>query len=356
MNYFRLLSFLLLNFFIFTNSQAQDSIPLNEQKVTIGITQTPPFIIKNGDSYSGLSVSSWKLVNDELEMDYEFREYASLSELLTAVEENEVDFSINPITVTNSRMNRMDFSQPYFISYTGMAKKQQNEIWAFIKNIMSWNFLSALLLLLGIIFIFGFFVWIFERKKNEEEFGGGKKGIMQGFWWSAVTMTTVGYGDKSPKTTGGRVVGLVWMFLAIILISSLTAGIASALTVHNISSDINSVADLENFSVATVAGSSSQEFLELYNIQNELVKNEEEGIDLLMQEQVDIFVYDQPILQHEVAQKGLEDDVEILQRTLKKDYYSYSFPTDSELVEIIDPVLVGILKTMEWNNLVREYN
>ncbi|MGO2102628.1 MAG: ion channel [Psychroflexus halocasei] len=44
-------------------------------------------------------------------------------------------------------------------------------------------------------------------------------------------MTTVGYGDKSPLSLGGRIVGLIWMFMAVIILSSLTAGIASALTV-----------------------------------------------------------------------------------------------------------------------------
>ncbi len=46
-------------------------------------------------------------------------------------------------------------------------------------------------------------------------------------WWSLVTMTTVGYGDISPVTTGGKIIGTVIMFLGIGLLGVFTATIAS---------------------------------------------------------------------------------------------------------------------------------
>ncbi|MDT0685752.1 transporter substrate-binding domain-containing protein [Autumnicola psychrophila] len=334
---------------------AQDSTTVDDGKLIIGITEAPPFISENNGKFTGLSISSWELVNEKMESEYEFRTYSSLSDLLLGIQNKEVDFSINPITVTDKRMETLDFSQPYFISNTGIAKRKESQIWKYIKNIVSWNFISAILILLGVIFIFGFLVWIFERKKNPEEFGEGTRGILQGFWWSAVTMTTVGYGDKSPRTTGGRVIGFIWMFMAIIMISSLTAGIASSLTVKTINDKISSVQDLQNFSVTTVANSSSQEFLDLYNIEVDTVFNEAQGIEALLNEETSLFVYDVPMLTHMIEKDQLKDELEVLQKTLKKDYYSYTFPKNSTILNTINPVLVGVLKTMEWNVLVEEY-
>ncbi len=343
-------------FFSFSlTSQEQDSIQSNK-KLIIGITETPPFVEKRPHGFSGLSISSWKMVNEQMQASYEFKEYPNLASLLDGIENGEVDFSVNPITVTDNRMKRMDFSQPYFISHTSVVKKRESTFLKHLKNFFSWDFFSVIGLLLFVILIFGFLVWIFERKKNKEEFGGGIKGIMQGFWWSAVTMTTVGYGDKSPRTTGGRIVGLIWMFMAVIIISSFTAGIASSLTVKSINEEISTIQDLERFDITTVESSSSQELLDLYNIERNLVTNGVEGLNAVVEDKAKLFIYDEPILKFEIERLGLSDELEILGQSLKKDYYSYAFPKDSELLEKIDPLLVRTLKTMEWDNLVKDYN
>ncbi|WP_231563207.1 transporter substrate-binding domain-containing protein [Salegentibacter sp. Hel_I_6] len=349
------LSFLLLLFISLSsiNLSAQDSIP--NDKLLIGVTPTPPFVIEEDGEFTGLSIDAWELVNKEIDLEYEFKQYGSLAELLSGIENNEVDFSINPVTVTNSRMQRMEFSQPYFISHTAVAKRSESQIFSYLGNLFSWNFISAILILLAVIFIFGFLVWIFERKKNAEEFGNGSRGILQGFWWSAVTMTTVGYGDKSPRTTGGRVIALIWMFMAIIIISSLTAGIASSLTVQTMNDEINSVQDLSKFEVASVKSSSAQELLDLYNIKHTAASNGMEGISMVENEETKLFVYDEPILRYEINRRGLENEIEIHPKTLKKDYYGYSFPKNSKLLDTINPVLIGVMKSMEWNTIMSEY-
>ncbi len=46
-------------------------------------------------------------------------------------------------------------------------------------------------------------------------------------WWSIVTLTTVGYGDITPTTLGGRLIGIVIMIFGIGILGMLTATIAS---------------------------------------------------------------------------------------------------------------------------------
>jgi voltage-gated potassium channel len=46
-------------------------------------------------------------------------------------------------------------------------------------------------------------------------------------WWSYVTITTVGYGDKFPVTTGGRIIGVLLMTAGVGLFGTFTAFISS---------------------------------------------------------------------------------------------------------------------------------
>ena len=54
------------------------------------------------------------------------------------------------------------------------------------------------------------------------------------FWWTIVTMTTVGYGDYSPSSPQGRFFAIIIMFIGISLVSLLTASISSIFVVQNI--------------------------------------------------------------------------------------------------------------------------
>lgn len=49
------------------------------------------------------------------------------------------------------------------------------------------------------------------------------------FWWALTTVTTVGYGDVVPVTTGGRLVGAALMLTGLSLIPLLTSVVVSLL-------------------------------------------------------------------------------------------------------------------------------
>ena len=70
---------------------------------------------------------------------------------------------------------------------------------------------------------FTLIVLAFERASSDAE--RGDVGVAA--WWACVTVATVGYGDYSPVTTGGRVFAVLLMGLGLVTLAVITAQISS---------------------------------------------------------------------------------------------------------------------------------
>ncbi|MCX5866897.1 MAG: NAD-binding protein [Proteobacteria bacterium] len=92
---------------------------------------------------------------------------------------------------------------------------------------------SRVLLFASMIVIFVTLVLLvsfFERQAANEGF----RGLGDAFWWSIVTATTTGYGDRVPQTGTGRLLAVGVMFLGVISISLITGTVASVLVERKI--------------------------------------------------------------------------------------------------------------------------
>lgn len=326
-----------------------------EDTLRIAVKNAPPFVILDDQNApQGPIVDFWERIDRELGWHSEYVVFNDVNSILNAVESGEVDMSVNPITVTADRLQKVDFTQPFFITSTVVVRAKSSPFLSMLKGIFTWRFLSAIGGLALIILLFGFVVWVVEHRHNKE-FRKGYKGIGDGFWWSAVTMTTVGYGDKAPKTVVGRVIAFLWMIVAVVGISGLTAGIASSLTTQNFESDIQTVHDLRQYTIATVKETSPSAYLEQFSIPAIETVDVKSGLDLLLSGQVEMFIYDRVMVEHVLRENPVYSDLEIAPTHLRTDYYSFPVSKKAQLLSKINPPLVHQLNGLDWIAIKNQY-
>ena len=333
----------------------------NAGNLMIGIKLEPPFVMKDSDgSFYGLSIDLWYDLADELDQPYEFREYSDMLGLLRALEFEEIDLAINPMAISGARLKIFEAGQPFFISSQSIATSRVygSPVRMFISNLFSLNLLKLVGLLVLIIFIFGALIWIIEKPYNQHQFRKGLIGILDGLWWSVVTMTTVGYGDKTPKTIVGRTISVAWMFVAIIIISSFTATITSTLTVNSLESSVEEIEDLMNVDkIGVVNNSEAQQYLQREEIPlSFFFDTPEEGLTALAGNEIDIFVHDKPIIEYLVKEHRMDRQVRIMTITFHEQYRSFLAPKESTLISDINPQLVDRINSTSWEQTLRKYH
>ncbi len=353
--------FIIIFFLGFSPINAQEgNYTSNKDTLIVGYNINAPFIYKVKGKLEGLSYRLWQKITADDDTFYKI-EYHPLDSLLLGLSNGSIDIGLSPLTITHNRSINIDFSVPYYVSNsTALVKKLtiKQKIARFFESINILNLLKILGLLLLLLSVFGFLVWVFERKKNDE-FGKGINGFWNGLWWSAVTMTTVGYGDKSPKTVGGRVIGLIWMFAAIILISSITAGISSSLTVKKLSWSNDDLSAFKEHTIGTVKNSATErKLLDNYynNLKTYLTFNE--LIDGLINDEVQIVAYDEPLLRFVINDNEEFKDYELLNIRFNQSLYAMGFSKklNARKKAEISRRILEYSESNDWKILLSKYD
>lgn len=327
-----------------------------QEPLVVGTKEAPPFVIQQQDgSWSGMSIELWRSVAESMGVAYRFEE-RPLDELITGLEDGSLDVSVAALTVTAPREERVDFAHPFYSSGLGIAVNREGGAgWSrVLRTLASTTLLKALALLVAVLFVSGFVVWLFERRHNEQFGGGTGQGLFSAFWWSAVSMTTVGYGDKAPITTGGRIVAMVWIFTSVVIVSSFTASIASALTVAEMDSRVSGPGDLPFVRVATVRDSTSAGYLRRIEADAEYYETAGAALTALARGRVDAVVYDAPILQF-VIKENFPERLSVLPDPFVRQDYAFALPNGSTLREPMNRAILSRISSGEWRRLRDQY-
>lgn len=351
----RIICFLLLFILLYQPLTAQ----VSTDTLKIGYTIAPPFIVEENGNLTGINIWLWKRVAKDLNLSYELVPMG-FTQMLDSLYTGGIDLSINPLTITGTRSKRMEFTHSYYAANSTIViaeASSYDKIIRFLKAFFSMNFLKGLMILMMIIFLFGLAGWYFERRKNPEDFRKGPEGIWDGIWWSAVTLTTVGYGDKSPRTRMGKLAALALMFGGLLFISGLTASIASSLTVYKLNSD---PASFDEFKVRKVG--SVKETGTIQYLRSRFFNNITEydgvaaGLNAVKDGEIHAFMYDEPLLKYRIREDNSLQDLNLLPVKFDLQFYAFGLPKERFVLEqIISQRILEIIETEEWQIVLNEF-
>jgi len=326
------------------------------ETLRVGIKAVPPFAMPDGqDGWTGISVELWQRIAVDLGWQTEWVVMDSSRAQIKALETGSIDVALGALSMTREREAVMDFSAPFYATHLAIATPAQYSNWrGVLKELLSPAFLRTVAVLLLLLVAVGGLLWLVERKRNPQEFGGSvMQGIGSGFWWSLVTMTTVGYGDKAPATFIGRLLATIWMFASIIMIAGLTASIAASLTVNQLNTTVRSVQDLNQVRSVAVSGSTGEQYLRKNGIRMQLVATAAEGLMLLREGDAEALIYDEALLRYLL--KDAAPGIEILRQSIQMEYYAFGMKSSFVHEEKLNQTLLAYTSDSQWKEILNRY-
>jgi ABC-type amino acid transport substrate-binding protein len=324
----------------------------------VAVYEVPPYgSVEANGSIDGLSVDLWRRAAQSLGRDYRLIPVAQMEAIPQGLERRDYDAAIGAITITPDRLARVDFSYPTHRSGVAAATREDSGPAA---AFLSYGAIVAELgpliaLTLALLVAMGVAMWIAERPTRSLNHDSAVATLRDGVYWAVVTMTTVGYGDKTPKTTGGRVIAILWMLVSVALISILSTSIISKMTAERVASGLRlTEADLVGKRLTAVAHSSGAEYLDERRLHYAAFDDLTAALAALERREADVVVNSVGALRYLIAAR-FKGTIEPPQGVLEPAYMAVALPSGSPLKKPLDEALVGITGSDEWRKIEDSY-
>jgi ABC-type proline/glycine betaine transport system substrate-binding protein len=335
--------------------------PLPKAKVLRVVTKRfEPFVIYQDKEYIGFSIDLWKKIAESLGLQYELYGVNTIAKLLDEVERGAADVAIAGISITVKREQVLDFSHAFF--ETGLQIMVREGSGSVLGQVITKVFaiIFSRELIYGVVFfsiillIASHIIWALERRHNPQFPERYPQGIWQSIWWAVVTVTTVGYGDKTPKGTIGRLFGVVWILAGYFVFAYFTASVTTTATVQELHGTIDGPQDLFGKQVATVRKSTAADYLAGQGIAAVNVEDVDKAYPLLESGKVDAIVYDAPVLQHYASKTG-KGKVKVVGLLFEEQNYGIAIQVDSPYRERINIALLKLIESGAYQEIVDKW-
>lgn len=326
--------------------------------IRVAIHDKPPFaFLDEHGKWRGIGVDLWEIIAKKQGWKYQYVEFAN-EELIPAITTQKADLIVGELLVNSEDERIVDFSQPFLESKISVAVPLH--IWRptwlhLLLHAFDWTLVRVFLGFIPILLIVSFLIWKLERHRPDGHFGGNTlQGIGSAFWFSAVTMTSTGFGDKVPVTPLGRALAIVWMLISLLLITAFTASVASTVASARTGDMIRLPEDLRHYRNGVLAGSHGAQMLTSYHAPIVPFETYEAGLAALSEGKIDTMIGASVSLQY-IISKHYPHSIYLLAHTLYLSRVAFAFPLNSPLRKELNISLLQEIHSPSWSELLKSY-
>jgi len=341
-------------------TRAQPEEPPNKGILRVAVYDAAPYGAVGPDgSFKGASVDLWRRAAEAMNIHYELTLVGQMDAALSGLEQGRYDAAVGAITITPERAARVEFSYPAHRSGVAVAiRKETGPMAALAAYARAAAELGALIVATAaLLLLIGVAMWLIE-KPNRAAAQTAESSVVtlrDGVYWAVVTMTTVGYGDKTPKTPVGRFVAILWMLGSVALVSLLSANLVSRLTAEQVEGGgAFTQNDLIGKRLAAAASSSGAEYLDGQRLSYAKFDNLHDALASVAAGESDIAVNSVGALRHMVAAR-FAGVLRVPPTLLAPAYMAIALPIGSPLKKPLDRALMKITATPEWRAVEETY-
>jgi ABC-type amino acid transport substrate-binding protein len=311
--------------------------------------------------FEGASVELWRRVAEELKRPYRLTLVERIDDVLSGLQNGAFDVAVGAITITPERLARVDFSYPAHRSGVAVSfAKRSDTQSAFHEYAAAVAELGPLVLVIVVLLtVSGVLMWWFERARSTASGGGEQQSTVtswhDGVYWAVVTMTTVGYGDKTPKTLVGRALAAGWMVGSLVMVSLLTTNLVARITANRVEGTVAPhTGDLAGKRLAAVTDSSGAEYLDAERLAYLKFGTLADALDAVATGRADAAVNSVGALQYLVGTR-FAATVAPPHGLLAPAYMAFALPMNSPLKKPLDRALVVVTASPEWRSVEETY-
>lgn len=323
--------------------------PVTAQKVTVGVYVSPPFVMKQGNDYTGMAIDLWHTLAYQSGLVYEFREFSSNTALLDALEAHQIDIAVNNLSITEERAKKFDFTFPWYDA--GLRILINNAPQGSAENIFNGLFRSGYIMsyiwIAALIFISTLLLTLLDRKYDKDFPPRWGTGLADSFYHVISVIVTGKTSHKSLFGAFGRVFSAVWMLCGVAIIAYITSSVTSIMTTEQLKNQITGLRDLSGKTIGVRNGSIAGEYLKAQGFKTTEFDHLKDAIPSLVQGKITAIVADAPVLEYYVnATPG--NQTRVVGNLFHPDKYGFALPSGSPLTKDIS---LSIIRNIEQGNI-----